>query len=75
MATRLTPGKPRVIKRGGIWQVFVPQVVFGDEASGTYHGPFATWGIAFGAARAIAGAVLLNVQDSNSGAIQIGRVN
>jgi hypothetical protein len=75
MTARFTPGKPRVIKRGGVWQVFIPQVVFGSDASGTYHGPFGTWDIARTAALAIAGAVLHNVHAMNAGAIQIGMVN
>ncbi len=62
MTTRFTPGKPFVRKVNGLWQVFIPQIVFGAEATGSWHGPCASWGVAVGVALAISGAMLRNVQ-------------
>jgi hypothetical protein len=69
------PGKPKVRKVNGVWQVFIPNEVFGQHASGTYHGPCVTWSAAVMMAVGIASAVLRNVRSVNTGAMQIGSVN
>lgn len=69
------PGKPFVSKVEGRWMVLIPHMVFDGQSSGTCHGPFPCWQIAFSAAVAIAGATLLNVRAINTQPMKIRSVN
>jgi hypothetical protein len=75
MTARFMPGKPKVRKVNGIWQVFVPNAVFAQEATGTYHGPCGSWESAVMMAVGISAAVLRNVQAINTDMTQIGSMN
>jgi hypothetical protein len=61
MVLRISPLKPKILRVQGCWHVIIPNVVFGEMAQGTSHGPMATWEDARRVALGIANAMHHNL--------------
>ena len=75
MMPRFTPLKPKLKKLPVGWCVFIPNLVFGDRATGSIHGPFPNWNEGLTGALACSAAMHNSLRASNAAPMQIGVMN